>query len=180
MAYLLDANVLISAKRLHYGLDFCPAFWNWIVLMHKAAKVFSIERVADEIAAGGDDLSSWAAAMDSSFFQAPTEQTLPALGQINQWVRQYTHPDGQRYTPAALNQFAQIADFYIIAQALAGGHTVVTHEVPRNTPGKVQIPNVCLGLHVKYVTPFAMLRTERARFVLPQPSSDGSALINGL
>jgi hypothetical protein len=129
---------------------------------------------------GLQHLSSWAAAMDSSFFQAPTEQTLPALGQINQWVRQYTHPDGQRYTPAALNQFAQIADFYIIAQALAGGHTVVTHEVPRNTPGKVQIPNVCLGLHVKYVTPFAMLRTERARFVLPQPSSDGSALINGL
>ncbi len=45
MAYLLDANVLISAKRLHYGLDFCPAFWNWIVLMHKAAKVFSIYQV---------------------------------------------------------------------------------------------------------------------------------------
>ena len=28
MAYLLDANVFISAKNLHYGLDFCPAFWD--------------------------------------------------------------------------------------------------------------------------------------------------------
>ena len=27
MAYLLDANVLISAKNLHYGFDFCPGFW---------------------------------------------------------------------------------------------------------------------------------------------------------
>ena len=27
MAYLLDANVFIQAKNLHYGLDFCPAFW---------------------------------------------------------------------------------------------------------------------------------------------------------
>jgi len=24
MAYLLDANIFIQAKNLHYGLDFCP------------------------------------------------------------------------------------------------------------------------------------------------------------
>ena len=26
--YLLDANVFIQAKNLHYGFDFCPAFWT--------------------------------------------------------------------------------------------------------------------------------------------------------
>ncbi|MHC4885056.1 MAG: DUF4411 family protein [Planctomycetota bacterium] len=26
MAYLLDANVLMQANRLHYAMDFCPAF----------------------------------------------------------------------------------------------------------------------------------------------------------
>mgnify|MGYP001403028963 CR=1 FL=1 len=31
MSYLLDANVFMSAKNLHYGLDFCPAFWDWLV-----------------------------------------------------------------------------------------------------------------------------------------------------
>ena len=30
MAYLLDANVFIAAKNLHYGFDFCPAFWDWL------------------------------------------------------------------------------------------------------------------------------------------------------
>lgn len=25
MAYLLDSNVFIHAKNLHYGFDFCPA-----------------------------------------------------------------------------------------------------------------------------------------------------------
>jgi hypothetical protein len=32
MAYLLDANVVIQAKNLHYGFDFCPAFCRvvWI------------------------------------------------------------------------------------------------------------------------------------------------------
>jgi len=27
MSYLLDSDVFIQAKNLHYGLDFCPAFW---------------------------------------------------------------------------------------------------------------------------------------------------------
>ena len=31
MAYLLDADVFIRAKNLHYGLDFCPAFWDWLI-----------------------------------------------------------------------------------------------------------------------------------------------------
>ena len=52
MAYLLDANVFIQAKRLHYGMDFCPAFWDWLCEQNQAGKVFSIEKVADELAAG--------------------------------------------------------------------------------------------------------------------------------
>ena len=29
--HLLDANVFIQAKNLHYGFDFYPAFWHWLV-----------------------------------------------------------------------------------------------------------------------------------------------------
>jgi hypothetical protein len=43
MAYLLDADVFIRAKNLHYGLDFCPAFWEWLIAQNKAGRVFSIE-----------------------------------------------------------------------------------------------------------------------------------------
>ena len=42
--YLLDSNVFIQAKNLHYGFDFVPAFWDW--LAHQAnreGKVASIE-----------------------------------------------------------------------------------------------------------------------------------------
>ena len=53
MAYLLDANVFIQAKNLHYGLDFCPAFWDWLIEANGANTVFSIEKVGDEIEAGG-------------------------------------------------------------------------------------------------------------------------------
>ena len=60
MAYLLDANVFISAKDLHYGFDFCPAFWDWLIKENLAGKVYSIERVGDELVAGDDELADWA------------------------------------------------------------------------------------------------------------------------
>jgi len=85
MAYLLDANVFISAKNLHYGLDFCPAFWEWLIERNAAGRVFS---------------------------------------------------------------------------------TPFTHEVPSASTRRIKIPDACLGLGIKYITPFEMLRLERARFIL--------------
>jgi len=43
---------------------------------------------------------------------------------------------------------------------------LVTHEVPANSPYRIKIPNVCVGLGVRFMTPYQMLRTEQARFVL--------------
>jgi len=72
----------------------------------------------------------------------------------------------QTFEAAAINTFLQVADYYLIAHALAKGYAVVTHEVPANTLKKIKIPNVCIGLNIKCVTPFEMLRVEKARFVL--------------
>jgi hypothetical protein len=60
MPYLLDANVFIQAKNLHYGFDFCPAFWDWLVERNATDTVFSIEKVEDEIDAGDDAHTTWA------------------------------------------------------------------------------------------------------------------------
>ncbi len=67
MAYLLDADVFIRAKNLHYGMDFCPAFWQWLVERNSAGQVFSVEKVGDEVQAIDDDLSDWARSRGSSF-----------------------------------------------------------------------------------------------------------------
>lgn len=45
MAYLLDTSVFIQAKSLHYGMDFCPAFWDWLIKNNSEQKLFSIEKV---------------------------------------------------------------------------------------------------------------------------------------
>jgi len=55
-----------------------------------------------------------------------------------------------------------------VAQAHAQNHTVVTHEVVARSTKRIKIPNACLGLHVRYLSPFEMLRIERARFVIGQ------------
>ncbi|MBW7904803.1 MAG: DUF4411 family protein [Phycisphaerae bacterium] len=161
MAYLLDANVFISAKRLHYGFDFCPAFWDWIVRAHRAGTLFSIEKVGDELSIGQDELAQWADTLGDGFFLRPNAATLPAFNTVTTWV------NGQAtYSPAAKNTFLQVADYYLVAQALAGQHTVVTHERPNNSIHVVKIPSVCLGVGVTFMNPYEMLRRERARFVL--------------
>ncbi len=43
---------------------------------------------------------------------------------------------------------------------------VVTHEVPANSAKRIKIPNACMGLNIQFMTPFEMLRRERARFIL--------------
>ena len=160
MAYLLDANVFIQAKNLHYGLDFCPAFWDWLIAHNTSGQVLSIEKVGDELEAGVDELATWAASRGTGFFVKPDVAMLPALGTVSAWAT------GQRYEPAAVNTFLQIADYYLVAYALAHGHTVITHEIASPSTKKIKIPDACIGLSIKCMTPFEMLRRERARFIL--------------
>ncbi len=160
MAYLLDANVFIQAKNLYYGFDFCPAFWEWLNMSNEAGLVISTEKVGDELQALADELATWAAARGDGFFIKPDATMLPALAAVSTWAT------GQRYEPAAVNTFLQVADYYLVAHALAHDHTVVTHEIASTSTKKIKIPDACLGLGIKCMSPFEMLRREKARFVL--------------
>ena len=146
--------------ELHYGLDFCPAFWDWLVERNAARQVFSIERVASEVEGGNDELKRWASERGTSFFLKPDSSIVPALGQISAWAT------SQRYEPAAVSTFLQVADYYLVAQALAQDHVIVTHEIASNSVKQIKIPNACIGVGVQHMTPFEMLRRERARFIL--------------
>lgn len=160
MTYLLDANVFIQAKNLHYGLDFCPAFWDWLVTQNDVGKVYSIEQVGDEIEAGDDELVDWAKARGAGFFLPADKKLVGELPKVSAWAT------SQKYEPAAISTFLQVADYYLVAHALAHKRVVVTHEVASGSTKKIKIPNACIGLGIKFMTPYAMLRHERARFVL--------------
>ncbi len=159
-SYLLDANVFIQAKNLHYGLDFCPAFWDWLILQNQLGNVASIEKVGDELQAGDDGLSDWTKARGAGFFMPPDNAVLPVLQDVSTWAT------SQHYEPAAIATFLQVADYWLVAHAKAHGHTIVTHEVPAESTRKIKIPNACIGLSLQCISPYEMLRRERARFVL--------------
>ncbi len=160
MIYLLDANVFIQAKNLHYGFDFCPAFWSWLEGANADGRVHSIEKVRDEILAGDDELTDWAKQRGDAFFLKPDQPIVPSLAVVSTWAQ------GAGYEPAAVNTFLQVGDYYLVAHAHAHQLVVVTHEVAANSTKKIKIPNPCIALDVKCMTPYEMLRVERARFIL--------------
>lgn len=163
MVYLLDANVFMSASNMHYGFDFCPAFWDWLVESNRDGRVYSIEKVHGEIRAGGDELADWAEQRGAGFFLEPDEDVLPSLARVSNWSYE------QDYDPAAIHTFLSVADYYLVAHALARGYVVVTHEKWADSRRKIKIPNACVALGITCMTPFEMLRRERVRFVLEAP-----------
>ncbi|MEK7411414.1 MAG: DUF4411 family protein [Actinomycetota bacterium] len=107
MAYLLDSDVFIQAKNLHYGFDFCPAFWEWLDTSNAAQLLFSIDAVRDELIGFGDDLEIWAKARDGDFFLRPTPSVLSSLEIVSAWAV------NQNYEQAALNTFMGVGDSYM-------------------------------------------------------------------
>ena len=163
MAYLLDSNVFITAKDKYYGFDFCPGFWRWVEEKHQAEVVVSVESVGDELMAGNDDLAEWARRRGPTFFRAPTPADSAGLEAVADWVSQ------QDYEQRAMGNFVGTADHFLVGQALAAGHTVVTLEDPANSRRRIKIPNACTGVGVSWIDTFDMLRREQARFVLGIP-----------
>ncbi|MEZ6009334.1 MAG: DUF4411 family protein [Planctomycetota bacterium] len=167
MPYLLDANVLIEAKNRYYGLDFCPAFWDWLLQANGAASVFSIEKVGDELGAGEDELAAWAEVRGSGLFLKPTAEMAKSLVIVSEWAQ------SQQYEAVAISRFLEGADYYLVAHAHAHAYAVVTHERHSTSTKIIKIPDACLGVGVKSMNTFEMLRYERARFVLPPATGPG-------
>ena len=82
------------------------------------------------------------------------------LRDVTAWAMAAVPP----FEQAAVNTFLQAGDSFLVAHALAGSFTVVTHEVSAATVKKIKIPNACQGVGVDYVDAFEMLRREGARF----------------
>ena len=121
--------------------------------------VASVEKVADELLVADDELAVWVKERRENFFLSPDIEVANVIDRVSSWALT------SGYEPPAITTFLQVADFWLIAHALAHDSIVVTHEVPADTVKKIKIPNACLGLSLTCITPFEMLRRERARFV---------------
>lgn len=162
--YLVDSDVLITAKNLYYAFDICPGFWRSLIRQHRQGRVFSIDRVRGELLAGRktDDLVQWVGKeLPATFFlDADGDDVTAVYTEIMLWVQR--HPNYFDYAKA---KFATGADGWLVAYAKARGGVVVTNEQPApESKREIKLPDVCGQFEVKPASTFSMLRTLGVRF----------------
>ena len=166
--YLLDADVLITAKNRYYAFDIAPGFWDWLAPAHAANQGASIESVRAELLRGNDELARWAGE-HSPFFRELDDATVHHFRPLAAWA------SAQKFSPSALAAFTgNQADFQLIAFACEHQHIVVTHE--RSHPEakkRVMIPDACAAMNVRTIDAFEMLRRTGACFDLRVPMDGG-------
>lgn len=161
MRYLLDANTYIQAKNQYYGMDICPAYWDWLDQEFEKGIIASVSMIGRELREGNDELAEWVRDRPGHFISNDDESTQDIFADIAQAVM------AGDYNPADRDNFLAKADPWIIAKAKTLGATVVTHEsVVAPNARKVKIPNICQQFEVSCLNTFQFLRELQARFVL--------------
>jgi hypothetical protein len=143
LLYLLDANVLITAKNLYYEFGRVDQYWEWLAFQAEVGAAKIPIEIYEEITAGQDELAAWA--KDHRSVLVLDEDVDVALVQ-RVTIEGYA-PD---LTDIELEAIGR--DPFLIAYALADiqNRIVVTVEVRsarqrQNRP----IPSVCDDLGVK-------------------------------
>ncbi len=164
MLYLLDANIFIQAQNLHYSMDFCPAFWDFLKQEATKTMLASSDMVYDELKSYDDEVSIWAEDNHDMIFtiSSEDEEIQKKFIEIADYVN--AHP---LYKQSEKDRFLGGADPWLIATATVMGVTIVTHEVlaPPNTQ-KVKIPNVAKEFGVNCCNPYEMIRELGGEFKL--------------
>ncbi len=162
--FVIDSDVLITAKNRYYAFPICPGFWQSLLHGHSKDRVHSIDRVRQELLNGSpeDDLVRWVdQSVPESFFHAcGAKDVINAFGEIMLWAQR--HP---RYTDAAKAKFASGADGWLVAYGRAHGSIVVTNEERAPDSQKtIKLPDVCDAFRVKTEDTFKMLERMGAQF----------------
>lgn len=162
--FIVDSDVLISAKNRYYSFDICPGFWQSLIQNFHSGRVFSLDRVQQELLAGrdDDDLVHWVSNdVPAEFFLISHDAAIvSAYRDIMLWVQR--HP---QYSDSAKAKFATEADGWLAAYAMVKGVVVITNEQPRpESRARILLPDVCEQFSVKYDDTFFMLRQLRVRY----------------
>lgn len=161
MKYLLDANTYIQAKNFYYGMDICPAYWDWLEQQYQLGVLASIEMIGQELKAGDDELAEWAKQHAEHFISHDDAATQRVLAEITQAVM------NTDYNPGNRDHFLAKGDPWLIAKAKTTDATVVTHEVLAGPDAKkVKVPNICRQFDVPYINTFELLRKLQTKFHL--------------
>ncbi|MCY4235484.1 MAG: DUF4411 family protein [Cyanobacteria bacterium MAG CAR2_bin_4] len=156
-SYLIDSDVLITAKNRYYAFPICPGFWESVLHYHRCGHLHSVDQVRQELLRGreDDDLVQWVGqSVPAGFFLASgDDKIVSAYRRVISWVMCH-----QQYQDEAKTQFASGADGWLVAHGIVTGQTVVTNEQPRpESRNVIKLPDVCRQFEVGFEDTFAML-----------------------
>ncbi len=107
--YIVDADVLITAKNRYDAFDLCPGFWESLIYHHQAGRIYSITPVRTEVLAGRqtEDLVQWikGEVPQEFFWIVDAENIMGAYNEIMEWVTGH-----ERYHDEAKTAFSSTAD----------------------------------------------------------------------
>lgn len=164
MTYLIDSDVLITAKNSYYAFDLCPGFWQSLLAKHQAKQVYSLDRNRMELQQGrdDDDLVRWVTESVPGTFFLSTKQAdvVAAYTEVMLWAQR-----NPQYFDNAKAKFATGADGWLVAYARTNGCVVVTLEESRpESRNQIKLPDVCLEFGVQYENVFTMLRALQVQY----------------
>jgi hypothetical protein len=125
--YLIDSDVLITAKNSYYAFDLCPGFWNSLLDQHQSGQVHSLDRNRMDLPAGQaglrqgrdeDQLVKWVKDSEPADFFLSTHQTDVAATctEVMLWAQR-----NPQYFDSAKAKFATGADGWLVAYLPAAG-----------------------------------------------------------
>ena len=163
--YLPDTNVLVAAYHHYYAPDICPGFWASLSHHIDFGRLSIIDRVFDEIVSPAELVEWVERATNFSPAISGTQPVAETYRRLVDWV--YDNP---QFTAAARDGFADAADGWLAAYAMANGAVVVTNEVSApQAQRRVPLPNLCDQFNIPCVNTFEMLSSLRVRFEWSPP-----------
>lgn len=161
--FVLDTNFFIEAHRQYYPMDIVPGFWLKVRELANNGTIVSIDKVRDELTLNKDLLSQWCEDNLPQRFFKDTSVVISEYVAVSQWATSRS----SHYTTAALNEFlgAGEADAWLIAYAIAGRASIVTHETSEPyRKSKVKIPDACSPFGIKCLNTIEMFRCLGEKF----------------
>lgn len=154
--YLIDSNILITSFRSTYPMDIFTAFWEKILEQFCLGNILLIDRVHDELIAGDDILKDWIIENEQDITVLCSDD-VNIISEYSEIMQQVMDDDG--YSLAAKEEFADVADSWLIAHAKCNDYIIVTEETyQRNIRRKVKIPNECIRNNVDFIKTVDLLR----------------------
>jgi hypothetical protein len=155
---LLDTNAFLTPALSYYAFDICGGYWDWIASAAASGTVASIAPVKRELQKKDDQVKHWVELHGTSIFMPDDGAIGNSMGQVASWAT------SNGYTSAAVADFLNKADAYLVAYAIHGGHDIVTLETREPLRvSKIKIPDAADAHGISTISPYEMLRRNGVR-----------------